>query len=178
MRIQRRHPHSIPQPGPVKIGIDIGRVIINGEGGNDTSFFGHDDQAAMATPGVPGAFEAITELVDAFEQRAWLVSKCGPKIQRRSMLWLDHHGFWAATGLSRANVRFCLERRDKAQHATKLGLTHFVDDRWDVHTHLAGLVEHLYLFGPQPRRDHASLPGLVHTRTWDDVLGAALPTTR
>lgn len=176
MRIQRRHSHSVPRTGPAKLGIDIGRVIINGEAGNDTTFFGHDDQAAMATPGVPGAFEAITELVDAFEQRAWLVSKCGPKIQRRSMLWLDHHGFWAKTGIDRANVRFCLERRDKAQHATKLGLTHFVDDRWDVHTHLAGLVEHLYLFGPQPRRDHASLPGLVHTRTWDDVLGAALPT--
>ncbi len=184
MRLQRQHPqpHRAPaQAGPPRIGIDIGRVIIGGgceAAGQtaDTNFFGHDDQAALNTPGIPGAFEAIAELVDAFDQRAWLVSKCGPKIQRRSMLWLDHHGFWAATGLCRTNVRFCLERRDKAQHATKLGLTHFVDDRWDVHTHLSGLVEHLYLFGPQPRRNHSSLPGLVHTPTWEHVLTHALPT--
>ena len=151
-------------------------MIIDGEAGADTRFFGHDDAAAMATPGVPGAFEAIAELVEAFDARAWLVSKCGPKIQRRSMLWLDHHGFWAKTGLERANVRFCLERRDKAEHALELGLTHFVDDRWDVHTHLAGLVEHLYLFGPQPRRSSANLPGLVHAPTWSEVL--ATPSRR
>lgn len=172
----RRHPHHLASSArPATIGIDIGRVIIAGDG-PDTSFFGHDETAAPATPGIPGAIAAITELVAAFEQRAFLVSKCGPKIQRRSMAWLDHHGFWAKTGIDRANVRFCLERRDKAEHAAKLGLTHFVDDRWDVHTHLAGLVDHLYLFGPQPQRRHAGLPGLVLTPDWNEVLAHALPS--
>lgn len=172
-RVRIRHPPSSGRRPA--IGIDIGRVIIDGDG-PDTSFFAHDEDACLAAPAVLGAFEAITELADAFERRAYLVSKCGPKIQRRSMRWLDHHDFWAKTGISRANVRFCLERRDKAQHAAKLGLTHFVDDRWDVHTHLVGLVDHLYLFGPQPRRNQASLPGLVLAPGWDDVLAHALPS--
>lgn len=177
MRKQRHHHHhtrSHAQRRPA-IGIDIGRVIIAGDG-PDTSFFGHDEDACLAAPAVPGAFEAIAELVAAFERRAYLVSKCGPKIQRRSLRWLDHHDFWATTGIARANVRFCLERRDKAEHAAKLALTHFVDDRWDVHTHLAGLVDHLYLFGPQPRRNQAGLAGLVLAPRWDDVLAHALPS--
>ena len=47
---------------------------------------------------------------------------------------------------------------------------------WDVHTHLAGLVDHLYLFGPQPRRNQAGLAGLVLAPRWDDVLAHALPS--
>lgn len=150
------------------IGVDIGRVIINGDG-PDTQFFGHDQAEAMRTPAVPGAFAAVAELVDRFDGRVHLVSKCGPKIQARSLAWLDHHGFWTATGVSREQVRFCRERRDKATHAVRLGLTHFVDDRFDVLTHLVGVVDRMYLFGPQRKRP-ASLHGMLATPCWADVL--------
>ena len=104
-----------------RIGIDIGPVIIaGGVGKGDTAFFGRDEAEAMTTPAMPGAFESVAELVERFEGRAWLVSKCGRRIQQRSMTWLDHHGFWAKTGLRRQQVRFCKERRDKAIHARKL----------------------------------------------------------
>lgn len=158
-----------------RLGIDIGRVIINGSGA-DTTFFGRsEDEALRLTPAVPGAFESIAALVERFEARVFLVSKCGERIQRRSMAWLDHHEFWTKTGLPRHQVRYCRQRRDKAIHARKLGLTHFVDDRFDVLIHLIDLVEHLYLFGPQKRRDPRSDPRLARmtaTKTWPAVLEA------
>jgi hypothetical protein len=161
------HKHAKRAAEP-RIGVDIGRVIINGDG-PDTAFFGHSEEQAMGTPAVSGAFEAVAELVERFAGRVYLVSKCGPRIQSRSLAWLDHHGFWAATGVDRAQVRFCRERRDKAIHAVELGLTHFVDDRFDVLSHLAGRVARLYLFGPQRRRS-AQLPGMLATPRWADVL--------
>lgn len=163
--------NSSNNPRQPRIGVDIGRVIINGDGA-DTNFFGHDPVEALRTPAVPGAFAAVGSLVEQFDGRVWLISKCGPKIQARSMAWLDHHGFWAQTGLARDQVRFCRERRDKAVHARKLALTHFVDDRYDVLTHLVGLVDRLYLFGPQPRRapSDRGLAGLIRALAWPDVL--------
>lgn len=162
--------HGKPQTArEPRIGVDIGRVIINGDGA-DTSFFGHDHAEAMRTPAVPGAVSAVAELVRRFDGRVWLVSKCGPKIQARSLAWLEHHGFWAKTGVARDNVRFCRERRDKAIHARRLALTHFVDDRFDVLEHLVGLVDHLYLFGPQRRRHPRSQDAMIAAPRWADVL--------
>lgn len=163
-----------------RIGIDIGRVIIGGGvPGADTTFFGRDEATAMTTPAIPGAFEGVAELVDRFGRQAWLVSKCGRRIQQRSMAWLDHHDFWVKTGLPRHQVRFCKERRDKAKHARALALTHFVDDRFDVLRHLIGLVDHLYLFGAQKRRPQGeALAAMRATPSWAEVLALADPGGR
>jgi hypothetical protein len=162
---------SVPSGREPRIGVDIGRVIIHGDGA-DTNFFAHDLDEAMRTPAVGGAFAGVATLVERFDGRVWLVSKCGPKIQARSLAWLDHHEFWAQTGVDRSNVRFCRERPEKAVHARRLGLTHFVDDRLDVLQHLVGLVDRLYLFGPQKRRDRfaSGLPGLVEAPGWSNVI--------
>lgn len=159
-----------------RIGIDIGRVIIGG-GGADTSFFGRDeDEAKRLTPSIPGAFAGVAALVERFEGEAFLVSKCGARIQGRSLAWLDHHEFWTRTGLARERVRFCRERADKAIHARELALTHFVDDRRDVLRHLVGLVDHLYLFGPQPRRERGVPRTMRAVPNWNAVLDAvAIP---
>jgi hypothetical protein len=42
----------------------------------------------LATPEMPGAFEAIAALTSQFGGRVWLVSKCGPETQRRTLRWL------------------------------------------------------------------------------------------
>jgi hypothetical protein len=153
-----------------RLGIDIGRVIIDSPPGEDTAFFHGDLEAVLRTPGVPGAFEAITRLVKLFDGQAWLVSKCGPRIQQRSMDWLRHHRFFTQTGIPETNVRFCLRRPDKAIHCAELHITHFIDDKPDVHKALAAIVPHRYLFGPQPR-----VPaGLTHTRTWPTTEAAIL----
>ena len=152
-----------------RLGIDIGRVIIGPviDGREDTSFLGRRLHEAMQTPPAPGAFEAIAALVPRFEG-TWLVSKCGPSVQRKSLAWLDHHRFYDRTGVPRDHVRFCLERRDKAIWAEKLELTHFIDDRVDVLRHLRGLVGRLYLFGEQDR----DVPAWAsHVETWAEAQG-------
>lgn len=137
-----------------RLGIDIGRVIIDGSShpdGGDTAFFEGGMDNALRTPAVPGAFTTIHRLVTRFDGRVWLVSKCGERVEARTLRWLDHHGFFDETGVDPGHVRFCRRRPDKAIHCAELGITHFVDDRPDVLAALAGLVPHRFLFGPQAR---------------------------
>jgi len=152
----------------LRLGVDIGRVIIGGgtvPGGSDTQFFSGDTARMLATPAVPGAFDTLSRLVPRFEQ-VWLVSKCGERVQRSTRQWLDHHDFATRTGIPRDHIRFCLKRPDKAGHCADLGITHFIDDKIDVHQALHGVVAHRYLFGPQ----RTPPPAWVrHTPTWAEV---------
>lgn len=162
-----------PGPGegshPPRLGIDVGRVIIDGSShpdGGDTAFFDGDETAMLATPEMPGAFASIARLVTAFNGQVWLVSKCGPRVQARTLRWLDGHDFYARTGLAIDHLRFCRTRPDKRLHCVELGLTHFVDDRLEVHEAIHGTVDHQYLFGPQTR----PAPAYVRpTVTWADA---------
>nr|MDT0658503.1 hypothetical protein [Micromonospora sp. DSM 115978] len=155
-------------PSEPRLGIDIGRVIINGEGaaGGDTAFFTGTDAVMLATPEMPGAVQTIARLVDRFDGRVWLVSKCGPRVQDRTLRWLDGHDFYRRTGLAPDHVRFCRRRADKRVHCARLALTHFVDDHPEVHAAIRGAVAHQYFFGPQRR----PVPTYGrHTPTWVDV---------
>ena len=142
-----------------RLGIDIGRVLIAAEStdGADTSFIGGSLQDALDTPPYEGMFEAVAPLVDRFEGRVWLVSKCGPSV----------HRFFERTGVPPANLRFCLQRPQKADHCRELRITHFIDDRSDVLRHLEGIVPNRYLFGPQ--RKPVTVDGLVLLPAWKDA---------
>jgi hypothetical protein len=163
-----------------RLGVDIGRVIIDGSAhpdGGDTVFFTGDVEQMLRTPAVDGAFESLARLVARFSGRAWLVSKCGERVERRTLAWLAHHDFAARTGIPLASVRFCRRRLDKAIHCAELAITHFVDDRLDVHEALRGLVPHRYLFGAHPDTPPS---WVVHTPTWADVearIGSDLPVS-
>jgi hypothetical protein len=152
-----------------RLGVDFGRVINEGSaepGGDDTTFLSGGFDEAMRTPEMPGLYDVLPGLVARFEGRVWIVSKCGERIQERTSQWLDHHNFWTRTGISPDHVRFCRQRPEKAIHCKQLAITHFIDDRRDVLGHLRGLVDHLYLFGPQklPAPDWVEA-----TPTWADV---------
>jgi hypothetical protein len=151
------------------LGIDIGRVIIHGDG-PDTSFVGAGtNDEALRAPAMDGALEAIRRLtLRVGGHRVFLVSKCGPKVERRSLLWLEHHDFYGATGVPRENVRFCRDRAHKAPIARKLGVSLFVDDRIDVLVAMEGVVPHRFLFGAatSPR------PGIVAAPNWAVVEAA------
>jgi hypothetical protein len=155
--------------GEPRLGIDIGRVIINGPahpGGGDTAFFEGDEATMLATPEMPDAIDTIARLVARFGGRVWLVSKCGERVQRRTEQWLEWHGFCERTGMSRDHVRFCRTRPDKRTHCLDLRLTHFVDDHPDVHAAIRGAVRYQYFFGPQRR----PVPEYGwHAPTWADV---------
>lgn len=156
----------------MNLGIDIGRVIITpGDDDADTSFLRGSLEDALRTPPNEGMFDAVPELVRRFEGRAWLISKCGPKIQDKTRRWLDHHRFFERTGIPPDHLRFCLLRPQKADHCRELGITHFIDDRVDVLEALSGIVPQRFLFGPQ----NAGRPipeGVVRVLTWPDALAA------
>ncbi len=143
MKRNRHHGEHLREP---RLGVDIGRVIIAGDG-PDTSFIGGSDEQAMRAPAVEGALEALARLTALFEGRVWLVSKCGPKVEARSRLWLARHRFFEITGIDAGNLRFCRQRPEKAPICAKLGITCFIDDRIDVLACMAGIVPTRLLFG-------------------------------
>jgi hypothetical protein len=154
----------------MKLGIDVGRVLISpgDDSAPDTSFIGGTLEHALSTPPYPGMFEVVPRLVEKFERRVWIISKCGPRVQEKTRKWLQHHRFFERTGIDGSNLRFCLRRPDKALHCAEIGITHFIDDRCDVLAAMRGVVPNLYLFGPQ-RRDGSALPGYTPVLTWADV---------
>lgn len=164
---------SVTEP---RLGIDIGKVIINGPAhpaDGDTAFFEGDEVTMLATPEMEGAVDVIARLVPQFDGRVWLVSKCGARVQARTLRWLDGHDFYRRTGVDPGNVRFCRTRPDKRIHCTELGLTHFVDDHPEVHAAIRGAVAHQYFFG----RQRQVVPDFgIHTPTWADVEHAIADT--
>lgn len=151
------------------VGVDIGRVLIAGDGA-DTSFLGASETDAMRAPEVPGSFEAVAALCRAFGGRVWLVSKCGPRIEARTRRWLEQRRFFTRTGLPRDHLRFCRERRDKVVIAKDLGLDRFVDDRADVLRPMRGQLKLLVLFGA-----HSAERGLIAAPDWQHALKILLP---
>lgn len=176
-RRAERHRPGAHLAAPKSVGIDIGRVLITpGDGRGDTSFLSGSDLDAMRTPPSPGAFDVVASLVTAFRGRAWLVSKCGPRIQERSRRWLAHHRFFERTGMPPSQLRFCRKRGDKAPICAQLGLEAFIDDRPDVLRPMEGIVGWRYLFGPQKR---PGVPhGMIAVRDWAEVGAHLLPLAR
>lgn len=163
----RAEPRSSTWPLEPRLGVDIGRVLISaGDTGGDTSFIAGSEEQALLTPPMPGAFDVLKELVPLFEGRVWLVSKCGHKVQQRSLRWLQRWNFYRTTGVRPDRVLFCKERPQKADHCARHRITHFVDDRPDVLQHLRGLVPWLYLYGPQR---HAPPVWCDHVENWRQV---------
>ena len=158
-----------------RLGVDIGGVLIDRiNDDTDTSFFGDN---YLKTTAVPNAFEAIKRLADKrFGDEIYLVSKCGPNVERKSREWLAHHDFHAETGVPPERLNFCRQRQDKAPICESLGLSHFIDDRLEVLSYLK-TVPHLFLFMPNEAEveRHARHLGRVHrVESWEEVLAALL----
>lgn len=162
--------------GQPRLGVDFGRVIQGAalpDGGEDTVFLSGGIEQALATPPSDDAFEVLARLVARFDGRVWVISKCGPRIQERTLRWLEYREFYEQTGVARERVRFCRKRAEKAIHCAGLGITHMIDDRLDVHVALRGLVPNLYLFGAQAQ----PAPEWVrHTPNWPEVERAIAAT--
>jgi hypothetical protein len=155
------------------LGIDIGGVIIDRvNDGTDTSFFSDN---YLRTTAVPGVFDALRQLVGKrFGDEVYLVSKCGQRVQDKTLHWLDHHCFYDLTGIRREHVYFCRERYEKGGICQRLGITHFVDDRLEVLGNLT-TVGTLYLFHPRPdevRRFAHFLDRVRQVSSWKEILQA------
>lgn len=153
------------------MGVDVGGVLVDRirADGSDTSFF---SDRFLETPAVAGAFETLARLGrERFGQRICIVSKCGPRTEEKTRLWLAHHKLLQMLGLDAQALHFCRERRDKAPICKRLGVTHFIDDRMDVLVHLTS-VPHRFLFGPQ--KPGVNSDGAIHAETWADIAAALL----
>jgi hypothetical protein len=159
--------------GLERLGVDIGRVIIAGDG-PDTSFVGGSDEEALRAPAMPGAFDSLSRLRARFEGRVWLVSKCGPRVQARTRLWLAHHRFFERTGIDPEHLRFCRTRPEKAPICAKLGITCFIDDRADVLAAMSGVVPKRLLFGARV----ASIAGVIAVENWEAAEAEASSVVR
>ena len=131
------------------LGIDVGGVIIaKSNDGTDTSFFSNNYLKSTA---VEDAVRVITELVERrFGQKTYIVSKCEANTERKTLEWLFYNQFFLATGILPQHVRFCRTREGKAPICQELHITHFVDDRLEVLSHLH-TVPHKFLFQANPR---------------------------
>jgi hypothetical protein len=154
----------------MKLGIDVGRVLISpgDESAPDTSFIGGSLQDALRTPPYEGMFDVVPRLTQKFAAQVWIISKCGPRVQERTRQWLGHHRFFERTGIDAANLRFCLQRPQKALHCAELGITHFIDDRLDVLEAMRDIVSQRLLFGPQ-RAAPSPDAGVRLVRDWTEV---------
>ena len=124
----------------MKIGIDIGNVIIGG-GGEDTNFFGDRWQN---TPEVFGAYDSLKDL-RLMGHELHVISKCGPPVEFKSMVWLSNKGFIPFVLMER-RINFVRKRELKAPMAQALELDIFIDDRQDVIDTMQGVVEYPILF--------------------------------
>lgn len=110
----------------MKIGIDIGKVIIGGGKEADTSFFSDN---FLLTPMISGAYSSIAKLKEQ-NHELHIISKCGIEIEEKSVAWLEEQGFFEL--IPQHRVHFVRKRNLKSPMAEALELDVFIDDRIDV----------------------------------------------
>lgn len=153
------------------LGVDVGGVLVDRirADGSDTSFF---SDRFLETPAVAGAFDTLARLGrERFGQRICIVSKCGPRTEEKTRLWLAHHKLLDVLALDSRALHFCRKRPDKAPICKRLGVTHFIDDRMEVLVHLSSVRKRI-LFGPQ--EEDVNAKGVVRAETWADVAAKLL----
>ena len=154
----------------MRIGIDIGGVIIDRvkNGHYDTSFKVAD---YTATPAVEDSFSVIKEITELYRpENVFLVSVCDENTEQKTNEWLIGNQFYALTNLLPANVYNCRKRAHKAVIASKLELTHFIDDRLDVLEYMRTTVPNLYLFNPPANKQDNKTPGIIVVASWKEML--------
>lgn len=148
------------------LGIDIGGVIVS----YDTDL--HAEFEGRMIPGATqGCFDAVKQLVTMFDDVV-IISKCGQKMQEQSTWWLETTHFYTLTGVKSGNVYFCRQRPDKAPIASELGVTHFIDDKIEVLSHMKS-VPTKYLFNPRPqdiKGYEEYLDQVIIVNSWDEIL--------
>lgn len=119
------------------------------------------------------AIRVINRLVkDLSPQEVYIVSRVNAEQHVRAEQWITDHRLLEQTGILRENIHWCAERSDKALICKKLGITHFVDDRPEVMSHMLGIVPCRILFGANEKdilHYKESLDGVIYTNTWLEI---------
>jgi hypothetical protein len=154
------------------LGVDFGGVIIDREGDDwKTSTFYSDGY--LAAPAFNGVFAALRTLQSRkFGSNIYIVSRANEEHEQRIIDWLVWHKFYDKTGVALNHLRFCRERAEKAGICKRLGITHFVDDRFEVVSRLT-TVSHRYLLHPRPdelEQFTASRVRARHVESWEEIV--------
>ena len=99
--------------GTSRLGIDVGGVLAQ----SDTDVAGRGGGGRGLTvdmqyrPPTADCIAIVSALVRLFgPERTFIVSKCGEHMQRATVVWLRHFGFFAKTGVLTSHVAFCANR--------------------------------------------------------------------
>lgn len=116
----------------MRVGVDIGGVVIGGPG-NDTQFFTGD---WLHTPAVKGAWTALWNFWNLGVE-VYFISKAGKRTASKTCGWLIYHYASNIDGSGKTvfplnNLVFCKKREQKAPIARMLELDVFIDDRQDI----------------------------------------------
>jgi len=126
------------------LGVDIGNVIIEHRHIMDTMDETLWNEKYSELPAVTGVFESLKKLNDEiFHGNIYLVSKLKEEQDKRTLAWLKDNKFFEKTGFDPKNLFFCRERVDKEKICRENNITHFVDDRLEVLSHMIGVVPNL-----------------------------------
>jgi hypothetical protein len=126
------------KPPPARFASDVGGVLNAGDNDSDTAPV---DWHLRTDSAVPDAKESVKVLVDEYgPDNFFIMSKCGPAMQKKTRIWLFETMRFQDVGLSKKNVLFCTDRtgvNGKGSIARGLGISHFVDDSdaclWSVY---------------------------------------------
>jgi len=154
------------------LGVDIGNVIIDHRSTDPNDMKLHEERYSTI-PASTDAFEAIHKLNTYFNGQVYLISKCTPWAEEKILAWLSDNDFYKKTGVNTKNVRFVRERHEKDAICQKLGITHFIDDRLEVLSHMVRSTPNLFLFQPDKieiEEFKQFLPDVTVVSDWKDVL--------
>ncbi len=158
------------------LGVDMGGVIFERKDDVATnSFFAGNYRDAKEAPQALGSLRALAHR--RFGDRIYLISKCDKDAEQRILEWLQSIRFFEFTDIPSGNVHFVRERREKAGICKDLGITHFIDDRLEVLSHLT-MVEKRFLYRPdakemQPFIEH--LGRVKQVNSWQEIRRELLP---
>ena len=155
------------------LGVDIGNVIINHRGIEMTDELFENGYHTI--PAMESVVDSLIQLKSLFGNNIYLVSKCKVTADPKILSWLKKNSFFEQTGIPRDHVFFCRERSEKERICKQLNITHFIDDRLEVLSHLVGTVPNLYLMQPNEaeiKKFKKFLANVKVVRSWEEVLNA------
>lgn len=125
------------------LGIDFGGVIAEP--------LGYD---AKPTKPMPGAFFGLKQMsINKFGGEIFIISRCSEKEEQKILGWFEKENFAWYTGIPSGHIIFCRQDHEKARIARDFGVTHFIDDRFDVLIYMIKWVKNLYLLLPVDRME-------------------------
>jgi hypothetical protein len=152
------------------LGVDIGNVIIDNRLNTQSKL---DEAGYSKLPVVGGAFENLKILTDYFHGEVYLISKCTEWAQEQILTWLTNHDFYSITGINPEHIYFVRERHEKDAVCQKLDVTHFIDDRLEVLSHMIESTPNLILFKPDQKEVqdfNEFLPKVKVVNDWVEVV--------